>query len=267
PPGYRGRGAAIARAGTGQDQGQRLLLAVPQPGPPCSEGEDLPGAALGASRRRLGIAQGPAHPILRDACGGSGGARRVALIGDVVEDFVAEYAAGRTPNPCLRCNEKIKFAAVLDKALALGFDAVCTGHYARIRDGILHRAADPGKDQSYVLAVLTSEQIAHAMFPLGDTPKAQVRAEAARRGLAVADKPDSHDVCFVADGDTKGFLARHLGSASGPIVDTSGAVLGEHDGAYAFTVGQRRGLRVDTPASDGKPRYVLDIEPVTRTVT
>jgi len=186
---------------------------------------------------------------------------------DVVTDFVAEYAAGRTPNPCLRCNEKIKFAAVLDRALALGFDAVCTGHYARIRDGVLRRAADSGKDQSYVLAVLTSEQIAHAMFPLGDTPKAEVRAEAARRGLAVADKPDSHDVCFIADGDTKGFLARQLGQAPGRIVDQSGAVLGEHDGAYAFTVGQRRGLRVGTPAGDGKPRYVLDIEPVTRTVT
>ena len=138
---------------------------------------------------------------------------------DVVEDFVAEYAAGRTPNPCLRCNEKIKFAAVLDRALALGFDAVCTGHYARIEDGVLHRAADPGKDQSYVLAVLTSEQLSHAMFPLGDTPKAQVRAEAADRGLAVADKPDSHDVCFIADGDTKAFLARHLGQAPGQIVD------------------------------------------------
>ena len=186
---------------------------------------------------------------------------------DVVQDFVAEYAAGRTPNPCLRCNEKIKFAAVLDRALALGFDAVCTGHYARIRDGVLHRAADPGKDQSYVLAVLTSEQISHAMFPLGDTPKAQVRAEAARRGLAVADKPDSHDVCFIADGDTRGFLARQLGPAPGRIVDQSGAVVGEHEGAYAFTVGQRRGLRVGTPAGDGKPRYVLDIEPVTRTVT
>ena len=135
---------------------------------------------------------------------------------DVVQDFVAEYAAGRTPNPCLRCNEKIKFAAVLDKALALGFDAVCTGHYARIRDGILHRAADPGKDQSYVLAVLTSEQISHAMFPLGDTPKAQVRAEADRRGLAVADKPDSHDVCFIADGDTRGFLAKQLGAGARP---------------------------------------------------
>jgi tRNA-uridine 2-sulfurtransferase len=186
---------------------------------------------------------------------------------DVVEDFVAEYAAGRTPNPCLRCNEKIKFAAVLDRALALGFDAVCTGHYARICDGILHRAVDPAKDQSYVLAVLTQAQLAHAMFPLGDTPKDQVRAEAARRGLAVADKPDSHDVCFIADGDTKGFLTKRLGQAPGQIVDASGMVLGQHDGAYAFTVGQRRGLRVGRPADDGRPRYVLDIEPVTRTVT
>src|ERR1700729_2245885 len=186
---------------------------------------------------------------------------------DVVEDFVAEYAEGRTPNPCLRCNEKIKFAAVLDKALALGFDAVCTGHYAQVRDGILHRAADPGKDQSYVLAVLTSEQLGPSLFPLGDPLKIQVRAEAAVRGLAVADKPDSHDVCFIADGDTKGFLARHLGQAPGQIIDQSGAVLGEHDGAYAFTVGQRRGLRIGRPAADGRPRYVLDIEPVTRTVT
>ena len=186
---------------------------------------------------------------------------------DVVEDFVAEYAAGRTPNPCLRCNEKIKFAAVLDRAVALGFNAVCTGHYARISGGVLHRAADPGKDQSYVLAVLTPDQLSRAMFPLGDTPKAQVRAEAARRGLAVADKPDSHDVCFIADGDTKGFLARRLGEAPGQIVDASGAVVGQHEGAYAFTVGQRKGLRMGTPAADGKPRYVLDIDPVTRTVT
>jgi tRNA-uridine 2-sulfurtransferase len=186
---------------------------------------------------------------------------------DVVEDFVAEYAAGRTPNPCLRCNEKIKFAAVLDRALALGFDAVCTGHYARICGGTLRRATDPAKDQSYVLAVLTPRQLGHALFPLGDTPKVQVRAEAARRGLAVADKPDSHDVCFIADGDTKGFLAKRLGPAPGRIVDADGAVLGQHDGAYAFTIGQRRGLHVGTPADDGRPRYVLDIEPVTGTVT
>jgi tRNA-uridine 2-sulfurtransferase len=187
---------------------------------------------------------------------------------DVVDDFVAEYAAGRTPNPCLRCNEKIKFAAVLDRALALGFDAVCTGHYARIGDdGQLLRAADDGKDQSYVLAVLTREQIAHAMFPLGDTPKSRVREEARQRGLLVADKPDSHDVCFIADGDTRGFLTRRLGPAPGRIVDENGTMLGEHDGAYGFTVGQRKGLRVDRPAPDGAPRYVLNIEPVTRTVT
>src|SRR5829696_6791600 len=104
---------------------------------------------------------------------------------DVVDDFVAEYAAGRTPNPCVRCNERIKFSALLDKALALGFDAVCTGHYAAVRDGELHRAADPAKDQSYVLAVLTPERLAHALFPLGDVVKEDVRAEAAARGLAV----------------------------------------------------------------------------------
>src|SRR5260370_42562023 len=125
---------------------------------------------------------------------------------DVVQDFVAEYAAGRTPNPCLRCNEKIKFAAVLDRARALGFDAVCTGHYARIVDGILHRAADPGKDQSYGLAVLTPGQLSHAMFPPGDTPKAQVPAEPARRGLAVAATPASRALWSIADGDTQGFL-------------------------------------------------------------
>jgi tRNA-uridine 2-sulfurtransferase len=187
---------------------------------------------------------------------------------DVVDDFVAEYAAGRTPNPCLRCNEKIKFEAVLDRALALGFDAVCTGHYARISsDGALERAVDPGKDQSYVLAVLNREQISHAMFPLGDTPKAQVREEARSRGLLVADKPDSHDVCFIADGDTRGFLSRKLGSAPGAIVDADGAVLGTHEGVHGFTIGQRKGLHLDRPAPDGKPRYVLSIEPVSNTVT
>ena len=187
---------------------------------------------------------------------------------DVVDDFVAEYAAGRTPNPCLRCNEKIKFAAVLDRALALGFDAVVTGHHARLADGVLRRSVDAGKDQSYVLAVLTPEQLAGTVLPLGELTKAQVRERAAARGLGVADKPDSHDVCFIADGDTAGFLASRLGPQPGPVVDAlTGAVVGRHDGAYAFTVGQRRGLALTSPAQDGRPRYVLGLEPVTRTVT
>jgi tRNA-specific 2-thiouridylase len=191
---------------------------------------------------------------------------------DVIDDFVAEYAAGRTPNPCLRCNEKIKFSALLDKAVALGFDAVCTGHYAQILTGPdgareLHRAVDPAKDQSYVLGVLDADQLAHAMFPLGDTPKELVREEAERRGLAVAQKPDSHDICFIADGDTQGFLEQRLGTAPGEIVDVDGTRLGEHSGAYGFTIGQRKGLRIGHPAADGKPRYVLDISPVDNRVT
>jgi tRNA-specific 2-thiouridylase len=187
----------------------------------------------------------------------------------VVDDFVAEYAAGRTPNPCLRCNERIKFAAVLDRALALGFDAVVTGHHARLgADGLLRRSVDAGKDQSYVLAVLTPRQLAHSIFPLGDSTKLAVRAEAARRGLAVAEKPDSHDICFVADGDTRGFLSRRIGDAPGDIVDGgTGEVVGRHAGAFGFTVGQRKGLSLTRPAVDGRPRYVLAITPVTNTVT
>ncbi len=190
----------------------------------------------------------------------------------VVADFVSEYAAGRTPNPCMRCNEQIKFAAVLERGLALGFDAVATGHYARLEAGVddlveLHRAVDPDKDQSYVLGVLTQRQLAHSLFPLGDTAKGAVRLEAERRGLAVAAKPDSHDICFISDGDTAGWLRDKLGAGSGAIVDTAGDVLGSHDGAFGFTIGQRRGLRIDRPAADGKPRYVLDIEPVSGTVT
>ena len=186
---------------------------------------------------------------------------------DVVDDFVAAYAAGETPNPCLRCNEKIKFSALLDRALGLGFDAVCTGHYARLAGGVLRRAVDAAKDQSYVLAVLTAEQLRHAMFPLGDTPKPAVRAEAAARGLRVADKPDSHDICFIPSGDTRGFLAARLGARPGEVVDAgSGTVLARHDGVHGFTVGQRRGLGLGRPAADGRPRYVLGIEPVSGTV-
>jgi tRNA-specific 2-thiouridylase len=185
---------------------------------------------------------------------------------DVVDDFVAEYAAGRTPNPCLRCNEKIKFSAVLDRARALGFDAVVTGHHARLADGELRRSVDSAKDQSYVLGVLTPGQLAAAMFPLGSMTKDRVREIAAERGFAVAAKPDSHDICFIPDGDTRGFLARRLGSRPGPVVDAmTGTTVGEHDGTYGFTVGQRRGLGV--AVGDQRPRYVLGIEPVSRTVT
>jgi len=191
---------------------------------------------------------------------------------DVVDDFVAEYAAGRTPNPCMRCNERIKFAALLEKALALGFDAVCTGHYATIvtddqGERELHRASAWAKDQSYVLGVLTAEQLAHSMFPLGATPsKAEVRAEAAARGLSVAAKPDSHDICFIPDGDTRGWLAERVGAEPGDILDRAGETIGTHQGAHAFTVGQRKGLNVGFPSDDGKPRFVLEVRPVDNTV-
>jgi tRNA-specific 2-thiouridylase len=188
---------------------------------------------------------------------------------DVVNDFVTEYAAGRTPNPCLRCNEKIKFAALLDRALALGFDAVVTGHHARLDgQGRLRRSVDTAKDQSYVLAVLTPDQLAHSIFPLGDSTKVEVRREAAARGLSVAEKPDSNDICFIANGDTQGWLREKLGEAPGDIVDgRTGEVLGRHSGAYRFTIGQRKGLRLERPAPDGQPRYVLSITPVNNIVT
>jgi tRNA-specific 2-thiouridylase len=190
---------------------------------------------------------------------------------DVVEDFIAEYSAGRTPNPCLRCNEKIKFSALLDKALALGFDAVATGHYAQIVESVsgareLHRAVDMGKDQSYVLGVLNEDQLARSFFPLGDTAKPQIRQEASAHGFYVAAKPDSHDICFIPDGNTSKWLTDRLGEQPGDIVDSGGTTVGEHKGAYAFTVGQRRGLHLGQPAAGGEPRYVVEVRPRTNTV-
>ena len=191
---------------------------------------------------------------------------------DVVDDFISEYEHGRTPNPCMRCNEKIKFAALLEKAVALGFDAVVTGHYAKViadEDGNreLHRAATWAKDQSYVLGVLTHEQLKHAWFPLADTPsKDEVRAEAAERGFSVAKKPDSYDICFIPEGDTRAWLGDHIALREGEIKDTEGNVLGHHTGAQAFTVGQRKGLALGRPAADGKPRFVLEVKPKTNEV-
>jgi tRNA-specific 2-thiouridylase len=190
---------------------------------------------------------------------------------DVVQDFVDEYREGRTPNPCMRCNQHIKFDAVMERGLALGFDAIATGHYAAVVEGEggkeLHRAATWAKDQSYVLGVLTTEQLEHCYFPLGATPsKDEVRAEAAERGFFVAQKPDSHDICFIPDGDTRGWLAERVGSEEGAVVDAAGEVVGSHQGAHAFTVGQRKGLQLGYPADDGKPRYVLEVRPKTNEV-
>ena len=191
---------------------------------------------------------------------------------DVVDDFLAEYQAGRTPNPCMRCNERIKFAALLERALALGFDALCTGHYATVSqdaDGNyeLHRSLAMAKDQSYVLGVLSQDQLKHSYFPLGATAsKDLVRQEAAERGLTVANKPDSYDICFIPEGDTREWLREFVQSEPGKIIDQSGAVVGEHDGHVGFTIGQRKGLKLGRPAKDGKPRYVLEIRPITREV-
>ena len=185
---------------------------------------------------------------------------------DVIDDFVESYARGETPNPCVRCNQRIKFSALSAKALALGFDTVATGHYARLSGGRLRRAVDRDKDQSYVLAVLTADQLRHAVFPIGDTAKPRVRAEAARRGLAVAEKPDSHDICFIPSGNTRAFLGERIGVRPGTVVTTDGAVLATHDGVHGFTIGQRRGLGIAGPGPDGRPRYVTSIDAETGTV-
>jgi tRNA-specific 2-thiouridylase len=185
---------------------------------------------------------------------------------DVIDDFVESYARGETPNPCVRCNERIKFSALSARALALGFDAVATGHYARLSDGRLRRAVDHDKDQSYVLGVLTAEQLRHALFPIGDTAKPRIREEAAERGLAVAEKPDSHDICFIPSGDTQAFLGARIGVRRGSVVDAGGAVLAEHDGVHGFTVGQRKGLGIAGPGPDGRPRYVTRIDAESGTV-
>ena len=152
----------------------------------------------------------------------------------------------------------------------MGFDGVVTGHYANTRESssgkTLHRAIDISKDQSYVLSVLTIEQIAGAIFPLGDTEKVDIRKEATARGLSVANKPDSHDICFVPSGDNAGWLRDRLGSEPGPILDQSGNQVGQHRGAYTYTIGQRRGLGLSIPTADGSPRFVLKIEPISNTV-
>jgi tRNA-uridine 2-sulfurtransferase len=189
----------------------------------------------------------------------------------VVEPFIAGFAAGETPNPCVGCNGHVRLDAMLELADRLGCEALATGHYARTAEPdhpngpLLRAAADPAKDQTYMLAALSPASLARLRFPLGGLTKPEVRAIAARAGLPVASKLDSQDLCFMAGTDRARFLARHGGieETPGSIVDTSGTVVGHHDGQHRFTVGQRRGLGI--PAA-GEPLYVLDKDPQTNRV-
>jgi tRNA-specific 2-thiouridylase len=180
----------------------------------------------------------------------------------VVDYFIREYSNGRTPNPCLACNRYIKFSRLLEMALALEANYLATGHYARVRrlDGSyqLLRGVDKQKDQSYFLYMLGQKELSHILFPLGDYTKREVREIAMERGLPVAEKPESQDLCFVLDGDYRRFLRDHAPGAikPGPIVDTSGRVLGEHKGLAFYTIGQRRGLGI----AAREPLYVLEVD-------
>jgi len=186
---------------------------------------------------------------------------------DVIDDFVREYARGRTPIPCVRCNSFTKFSDLLAHADALGCGATATGHYARAEEGRLFRGADRAKDQSYFLWGIRREVVSRMLTPLGALTKAETRAEARRFGLATAEKPESQEICFVPDDDYVAVLERHLPAdapalAPGPIVTTSGERIGEHHGFARFTIGQRRGL----PGGAGQPLYVVAIRPDTREV-
>ena len=187
----------------------------------------------------------------------------------VVSNFVREYAAGRTPIPCVHCNGDLKFATLAERAAGLGADFVATGHYARVvRDAatgrtLLKRGVDAGKDQSYFLFTLTQDQLSHALFPVGDLQKSEVRDQARALGLPVAEKQDSHEICFVPDGDQAAFVERHAAPSAGTIADVSGRVIGRHGGVHRFTVGQRKGLGLSSPI----PLYVVGIDADTATVT
>jgi tRNA-specific 2-thiouridylase len=189
----------------------------------------------------------------------------------VISNFVSEYAAGRTPLPCAHCNGDLKFATLAERARGFGADAVATGHYARVERGgdgrrVLRRGADPAKDQSYFLFSLTQEQLAGALFPVGDLPKDEVRAYARRRRLPVADKPDSQEICFIPDHDYRAFVTKRVPQAAreGAFVDEEGHVLGSHAGIHRFTVGQRKGLGLSSPT--GVPMYVLALRPADQRV-
>lgn len=196
----------------------------------------------------------------------------------VVEDFVATYLAGQTPNPCVKCNQHIKFTPLLAQARAIGADVLATGHYGRIAPGpdgapALWRAVDPDKDQSYFLFSMPPAALGAVWFPLGELAKPEVRALAGALGLPNAAKPESHEICFIPDGDHAGFVAAaavrrgRVLPTRGPIVDDRGAVLGHHDGVHRFTVGQHRGLGNLRGVGPDDRRFVTAIDPATATVT
>ena len=186
----------------------------------------------------------------------------------VIEYFIREYKNGRTPHPCIACNDKIKFAFFLQRALSLEADRIATGHYVRRRvadDGNieLHKAVDPSKDQTYVLYGLGQEELRRSLFPIGEMPKQDVRRIAHELDLPVADKPDSQEICFVPSGDYRAFLSEHMALTPGPIVDVDGKHVGAHMGTAGYTIGQRKGL---PPSPAGLRMYVIDIDTAENTI-
>ncbi len=233
-------------------EGVTLLLTE---GSACGSSRDVEDARLTA--KRLGIA----HRVLDE---------RQWFRDTVIRDFADTYAAGATPNPCIVCNREVKFGRLLKRALEEGFDAVATGHYARIEQAengrwLLKKAVDAAKDQSYVLYSLTQEQLAHVLFPLGDRFKADLRVLASEQGWESAHKPDSQDICFIPDGDYAAFLEQTMGvpREPGDFVDMDGKIIGRHTGMIGYTVGQRKGLGV----AFGEPRFVVRKDATRNTVT
>lgn len=233
-------------------EGITLLLTE---GSACGSSRDVEDARLTAER--LGIP----HRALDE---------RQWFHDTVIRDFADTYAAGATPNPCIVCNREVKFGKLMERALADGFDAVATGHYARVEQAengrwLLKKALDSSKDQSYVLYSLTQHQLSHILFPLGDRFKADLRELAAKQGWAAANKPDSQDICFIPDGDYAAFLECKMGvrREPGDFLDMDGQVIGKHTGMIGYTIGQRKGLGV----AFGEPRFVVRKDAEHNTVT